>query len=33
MGAMRPAQNLGDILGIGDIPVCEEPNLGERIEP
>jgi hypothetical protein len=32
MGAMRPAQNLGDILGLRDIAVCEEPNLGERIE-
>jgi len=28
---VRP-QNLGDILGIRDIAVCEEPNLGERIE-
>ena len=33
MGAMRPAQNLGDILGIGNIAVGEEANLGERIEP
>ena len=33
MGAMRPAQNLADILGIRDIPGREQPNLGERIEP
>ena len=29
---MRPAQNLCDILGIGNISIREEPNLGERIE-
>jgi hypothetical protein len=32
MGAMRPTQNLGDILDLRDIAVREEPNLGERIE-